>query len=306
MPEAPGRSLPRVLDLAARSAFHVARLEPVPGWYFGQWDRNDPRAWIRRSIWRLAHSRGYDGPVTTDWYSGLRFQHHLTGDISQCTYVDGRYEPNEMYAMSGLLKAGMTMIDVGANAGIFTLMAAALVGPSGAVHSFEPSPRDLERLRANVNLNHLANVAVHGEALGRRTAKAMLTVSAAARPGHNTMGDLPYEDDAGAGSVEVNVTTLDDFARTAGLTQMDLLKIDVEGSETAVIEGGRESLRKFRPAIVLEANEAALRKLGSSVTEMLRLVRELGYAVNVFGPSGRPEPVGGDRLSGENLLCLPA
>jgi len=52
----------------ARSAFHVGRLEPVPGWYFG-----------------------------------LRFNHHLLGDMCQCTYVDGRYEPNEMFEMSTLI-----------------------------------------------------------------------------------------------------------------------------------------------------------------------------------------------------------
>lgn len=257
-------------------------------------------------MWRIAQSRGYDGPVTTDWYFGLRFKHHLQGDMSQCTYVDGRYEPNEMFAMAQLIRPSMCVVDVGANAGIFTLMAARLAGPGGSVHAFEPSPRDRERLQANVALNALPNVSVHAMALGRAAGKAVLAVSAAAHPGHNTLGGFAYKEDARAYSVEVEVMSLDDFARSAGLTRLDLLKIDVEGSETAVLEGAQESLRKFRPVIVAEAADASLRQMGSSANELIALLRASGYDVKVFGLSGSPEPLVGDRLTGLNLLCTPA
>jgi len=297
--------LPKALDLLARSTFRVGRLEPVPGWQFGQWDHKDPLAWLRRSIWRLAQSGGYDGPVTTGWYLGMRFNHHLLGDMSQCTYVDGRYEPNEMHAISKLIGPGMTVVDVGANAGVFTLEAAKLVGAQGSVHAFEPSPRDRERLLANVSLNALANVHVHAEALGRATGKAVLAVSGSDHPGHNTIGGFSYAADARAYSVEVDVTSLDDFAAAQRLTRLDLLKIDVEGSETAVLQGARESLRRFRPAVVVEAYDPSLRQLGTSASELLQLLRDSGYELRVFGPSGRPEPLIGDELTGVNLLCLP-
>jgi FkbM family methyltransferase len=292
-----------VLDLAARSAFHVPRLEPVPGWYFGQWDRKDPGAWTRRLIWRLAQSRGYDGPVTTGWYFGLRFNHHLLGDISQCTYVDGRYEPNEMFAMSRLIGPGMCVVDVGANAGIFTLMAASLAGEGGSVHAFEPSPRDRERLLANVSINALKNVHVHSQALGREAGKATLEVAGSDHPGHNTIGGFAYSADTRAGSIEVDLMSLDDFAQ--GLTRLDLLKIDVEGSETSVLQGARETLRKFRPIIVAEAYDPSLRQLGTSASELLQLVRSYDYEIRVFGPSGTAEPLVDDKLTGVNVLCLP-
>ncbi len=305
MSEPPARPLPKMLDSLARSAFRVGRLEPVPGWSFGQWDRRDPRAWVRRSIWGLARARHYDGPVTTPWYFGLRFNHHLSGDMSRCTYVDGRYEPNEMFAMASLIGPGMCVVDVGANAGVFTLMAAKLVGAEGAVHAFEPSPRDRERLVANVSANGLTNVKVHAAAVGRGAGKAVLAVSGAEHPGHNTIGGFAYSSTVRAYSVEVDVTSLDEFAEANKLGRLDLLKIDVEGSETAVLEGGRESLRKFRPVIVAEASEASLRQLGSSVAELLQLLRAAGYEVRVFGPSGKAEPLIDDRLTGLNLLCLP-
>lgn len=292
-------------DMAARAAFHTGRLEPVPGWYFGQWDRRDPRAWARRALWRLARQRNYDGPITTSWYFGLRFNHHLSGDMSQCTYVDARYEPNEMYAVAQLIKPGTCFVDVGANAGIFTIMAARLAGEHGAVHAFEPSPRDRERLLANVALNRLTNVTVHGEALGSARSKAMLAVSGAERPGHNTIGGFMYADDAAAYSVEVEVTTLDEVAETAGLTRLDVMKIDVEGYETAVLHGGRATVERFRPVMLVEAQDESLRQAGSSATELLGFVRSFGYEVKVFGPTGVPEPIDGDRITGLNLLCVP-
>jgi FkbM family methyltransferase len=292
-----------MLALAARSAFQVPRLAPVPGWYFGQWNRKDPRAWTRRLIWRLAQSRGYDGPVTTDWYFGMRFNHHLLGDMSQCTFVDGRYEPNEMFEMSTLIRPGMCVVDVGANAGIFTLMAARLAGEGGSVHAFEPSPRDRARLLANVSTNGLTNVHVHAEALGRAAGKATLEVAGSDHPGHNTIGGFAYTADKRAGSIAVDVMSLDEFAR--GLGRLDLLKVDVEGSETAVLQGARESLRRFRPIIVIEAYDPALRQLGTSAAELLQLLRDSGYELRVFGPAGRPEPLIGDELTGVNLLCLP-
>ena len=299
------RPLPPALDRLARSAFRVPNLEPVPGWTFGQWNRKDPLAWVRRSICRVARARSYDGPVTTSWYLGQRFHHYLSGDMSQCTYVDARYEPNEMYAMSTLISRGMCVVDVGANAGVFTLLAASLVGPGGAVHAFEPSPRDRERLVANLAINGLTHAHVHPQALGRVTGKAMLAVAGAEHPGHNTIGGFAYGADAPAYSLEVDVTRLDEFAETEKLTRLDLLKIDVEGSETAVLQGARESLRRFRPAILVEAYDPALRQLGTSAAELLQLLRDSGYELRVFGPSGRPEPLVGGELTGVNLLCLP-
>ena len=138
--------------------------------------------------------------------------------MSQCTYVDGRYEPNEMYAMSKLISPGMRVVDVGANAGVFTLMAARLVGATGAVDAFEPSTRDRERLLANVSLNGLSNVKVHAEALGRASGKAVLAVAGPDHPGHNTIGGFAYSADARAYELEVDVTSLDDFATAQNLT----------------------------------------------------------------------------------------
>ena len=260
---------------------------------------------MRRVIWKVARARNYDGPVTTSWYFGLHFNHHLSGDMSQCTYIDGQYEPNELHALTEQIRQGMCVFDVGANAGVFTLVAAKLVGDGGIVHAFEPSPRDRERLLANVRLNRQSNVRVHAEALGGAAGKAILAVAGAEHPGHNTIGGFAYSDDAAAYSVEVDVTTLDEIVAREGLNRLDILKIDVEGAETAVLLGAKAALGRFRPIILVEAQDASLRQAGSSVSELLGLLRAQDYEIKVFGPSGIPEPITGDQVIGLNLLCLP-
>jgi FkbM family methyltransferase len=243
--------------------------------------------------------------VTTKWYSGLKLNHHLVGDISFCTYVDGRYEPNEMYAMANLLRSGMCFIDVGANEGIFTLLAAAAVGPTGTVHAFEPSPRERARLSSNLALNGLHNVRVHPIALGSSRRTASLSVSDQEHPGHNTLGGFGYRETSHAYSVEVAVEALDDVVEREGLDRVDLIKIDVEGSETAVLRGAGDTLRKFRPVIIVEAQETSLREMGSSVQELVDIIQGHGYDVRSSGSAGLPLPVTEGESASLNLICSP-
>jgi FkbM family methyltransferase len=284
------RPLPPGVNFLAERIFALPRLEPARDWKFGQWDEKDPRANVRHRLWWWAHNRGYDGPVTTSWYLGTKVNHHLAGDISFCTFVDGRYEPNEMYSIAEHLREGMTFVDVGANEGIFTLLAAAKVGPTGAVHAFEPSPREQSRLRANVDLNRFGQVVVHPMALGHEPGTATLNVAGADHPGHNTLGGFSYAETAPT-AVQVQVDTLDRVVERSGLKRIDLIKIDVEGSETAVVQGAAQTLERFRPVIVIEAFEPSLEKMGSSVRELLDVIRSHRY------DAGDPESL--------NVVCRP-
>lgn len=277
----------------------------MPDWKFGDWNTSDPRAQFRQRLWWWAHRHGYDGPVTTDWYLGLRWNHHLMGDFSFCTYVDGRYEPNEMFSVANLLKPGMSFVDIGAHEGIFSLLAAVAVGPDGAVHAFEPSPRERARLAANITLNRLENVHVHPVALGETSHTATLLVSDAEHPGHNTLGAFSHRETTHAYSVDVNVETLDRFVEQLAIERIDLMKLDVEGSESAVLKGAATTLNSFRPVLILEAQQTALERMGSSVEELLRLLASHGYRIETFGR--RPKVVQRPSdIDSVNLICRPA
>lgn len=244
--------------------------------------------------------------MTTEWYFRLKFNHHFSGDLSFCTYVNGRYEPNEMYAAANILRPGMSFVDVGANEGLFTLLASAVVGSSGAVHAFEPSPRERSRLESNIELNGLTNVHVHPVALGSEQQIGSLRVSNQEHPGQSTLGGFSYRETAEVYSVEVPVETLDHVVESERIDRIDLIKIDVEGSETAVLRGARESVRRFRPMIIVEAQETSLRQMGSSTLELMDLIRGFGYLIQAFGSAGDPEPVSGSAVQSVNLICGPA
>jgi FkbM family methyltransferase len=296
----------RLLGFLARRSFRLGRLEPDGEWRFGAWNRRFPLAWARRLLWGLARRLHFDGPVVTPWFAGLRFQHHLVGDISRCTFIDGRYEPNEMSAVAARLRPGMCVLDIGAHEGLYTLLAARLVSPGGTVHAFEPSPRERARLLENIALNQLANVQVHEAAVGDAAGTAVLHVAGADYAGHNTMGAFGFATTTLEAAVEVEVVSLDRFASEHALPRVDLMKIDVEGSETSVLRGARTLIRTHRPVILVEAQDATLGPAGSSVGELVGILQAEGYRVLPFGADGLPAPLG-DQLGGSlNLLCVDA
>jgi FkbM family methyltransferase len=176
-----------------------------------------------------------------------------TGDlIGSVLAVSGVWEPHVTALFRRLLSAGDVCIDVGANIGYFTLLAARLVGPSGHVYAFEPGPRAYPALRANLELNGATNVTVIEAAAGEAEGEALLSAPA---PGNLASASLRR---SGPGSTVVPVRRIDSAVRADDLARVRLVKIDVEGYEIEVLKG-LEGLFEAgaRPAIVVEVNPAA-------------------------------------------------
>lgn len=173
------------------------------------------------------------------------------------------------------------MFDVGAHIGYYTLLFSRLVGPEGRVVAFEPSPRNLPVLRWHVARNGCANVQVEAVAVSDETGAARF----AAGTGSGT-GRL-----AESGTVEVRTIRLDDYV-DAGGPMPDVLKIDVEGAELAVLRGAVGVLRDARPAILLSTHGADVHRA------CIGLLREHGYELTPV--------LGGDVERAPELLCMPA
>lgn len=140
--------------------------------------------------------------------------------------------------------SGQTVIDLGANLGIFAARAARLVGPMGRVIAVEPHPDNFRRLLGNAARNGLAWLDCVQAAAGDREGEAPLFV-------HDRGGNHSLVRGTGK-SVPVRVRTVDGIVRELGLTRVDFLKIDIEGAVTAALRGARETIRRFRPRIALE------------------------------------------------------
>src|SRR5262252_2322591 len=130
-------------------------LHPIPGWttYWGVDNRSEPFRRARAEIWSSLKK-----PVLMRWLADLTVMIWPGNELSRVLFLTGTFEPNELTWMSRTLTKGMTVIDIGAQMGMYTLTAAKLVGESGVVVAVEPSSREFQRLTFHVTVNDLRNV----------------------------------------------------------------------------------------------------------------------------------------------------
>lgn len=163
------------------------------------------------------------------------------------------FEVNERRFLLRFLAAGMTVLDVGANAGLYSMLASKSVGASGHVVSFEPSPRERARLEGHLRLNRCRNVTVEPVALGDATGEAELFVVEGHEIGCNSIH--PAEGISGH-RVRVPVRRLDDYVAGGRFARVDLVKMDIEGAELSALRGAESMFRSARPVLLCEIEEA--------------------------------------------------
>ncbi len=203
----------------------------------------------------------------------------------------GSYEPELVNLFKRALKPGMTVLDIGANIGYFSVLAAGLVGNSGQVHAFEPDATCFARLKKN--LAALPWAQAHSIAVGDQAGTARFHYS---KKGDETgWGSLLLgEDNACAQETLVPVMSLDAWACGQAIRRVDFIKMDVEGAEYRALKGAEALLYKHRPVIVAELNEVCLRRDHREPTDVLSLLRTAGYNTFSFndGVLGIPQDRG--------------
>lgn len=204
---------------------------------------------------------------------GYRLTLDLADFIQRSIYL-GTFEPIESRWVRAYLKPGMTVVDVGANVGYYTFLAASLVGPTGRVYAFEPSPYAFERLAEAVRLNGIPHITAIQSGLGEVRGKVRLFLPEQA--GNHTPSMLA----SGMGRpIDVSVQTLDEYVVNEELNGIDLLKIDVEGFEPQVIRGAQQLLREHKVrAILCEFNTYWLGRNHCSPRELYQTIVDFGFA----------------------------
>lgn len=166
--------------------------------------------------------------------------------------VRGALEPSVQEALRRNVAPGMTVYDIGANLGFFTLVAARLAGPAGRVIAFEPVPESAEFARETARLNGLRQIRVDGRAVSDRTGRARFLQTAEASWSH--LADRGPHRDTQI-TRDVWTVALDDAVGAGELPPPDVVKVDVEGSELAVIRGMSRILERRRPVVICEVHE---------------------------------------------------
>jgi len=291
--------------LALASSLAVLRpLVPYPAWRFDADLWNPDLAFqTRRAVWDELRVRG-GGEIEVNWHGGVRIRLQMGNDSSGQVFIAGCLDPNEFAFLDRMLEPGMTVIDAGANEGVYSVFAARKVGAEGTLWAFEPSPREMVRLRDNLALNGLT-ARLFSCALADIAGEAELRLAETEHAGHNTLGGFAYAGVGGAGALRVELQRLDDIVAREGLERLDLLKADVEGAELRLFRGAEATLRRFRPVLLFEASENSLRHQGASRHDLLGYLDGLGYQPWIFDSrTGLPveAPVG---TFADNMLAIP-
>jgi len=213
-----------------------------------------------RDMWRRACRDGQENPTDHPNGSVLRSV-RIAGGTMVCvperldaltTYVLLEQEDwfeDEIRFVRRVLEPGMRCVDVGASYGLYTLACAAAVGPEGRVWSFEPTPDVASALASSIDANGFENIVLLRTALADEPGTASLVVHRDSEHNHIVGGA-----DAGLRVEIVDVGRLDEVARGEGIEAVDLVKLDAEGAETAILEGGAAFFERESPLVLFEFN----------------------------------------------------
>lgn len=221
-------------------------------------------------------------------------------DFCSDSIFAGRFECSECRFVERFLQPGMTVLDVGAHHGFYTLLASTKVGATGKVITFEPSPRERIRLVRHLRLNHRTNVTVLPWALAEHDGYENLNVVAGRDTGCNSLRP-PFVSEP-TYLVQVEGKSLDSCIPAT--TQVDFMKMDVEGAELGVLRGATQLLtRRPRPVILCEVSDTRTRPWGYSSGEIVDYLAKLEFRWFGIDTAGRVIDV---PSSGEgNLLAIP-
>jgi len=209
----------------------------------------------------------------------VRFECDLTDKVTREIYYAG-FDRKDCRILKRLVKPGAVILDVGANVGYFSLLCAKWILGRGAVHAFEPFPKTVRRFERNVELNPGLQPVVH---LHRSALSDFIGTMGMKVPDQGNQG-CNFLNATGGSSVDV--TTLDSFCEKEQLSRIDIIKIDVEGSEIALLRGAEETIRRFRPVLMVEVNPSTLKNFGKTPADLIQAIARHGYRLHYAGRAG--------------------
>ena len=198
----------------------------------------------------------------------------------------GTFEIKETDYVARSVEPGWVSLDVGACFGWYTVLLSQLAGERGAVHAFEPVGPNRECLEANLALNACRNVIVNTVALGENAGRLPMFL-----PRHGVSASLrPHGALASCERIETEVTTLDAYVAAAGISRVDFLKADIEGGELPLLRGGLDTLRKFKPMLMLDVQAHSTELFVSEPEDIFTLLAGLGYVAYTIASNGTLQP----------------
>lgn len=240
-----------------------------------------------------------DYTLTINAGSVPSFKMYLDKDFTSDRFIlesiqaGSSYETDVTNIMVRALKPGDCMFDVGANVGYFSLMAAALVGPTGKVLAFEPGENNLPRLKDNIKLNKFDNIDVIEKPAWSHQTELMFWLNH-----DNSGGDALWDPGLWPGNPKSRAVPISRMLKTTTLDRVYLqpprvIKLDIEGAEYHVMVGAFGLLNTHKPPFVIaEWNAFAFAQMDCSGNDLRRLMRRHGYDMFLIdGTGAKPQRV---------------
>ncbi len=175
-----------------------------------------------------------------------------------------------------LARKGNIVFDIGANIGETALRLSRLIEPGGCVFAFEPDALNYSKADYNIKLNRVDNIRLVNVGLGTVNKSVKLYTVYDINRGMNRIlddDDVPFE------YSEIQIMALDDFVSENAITQIDLIKIDVEGYEMEVLKGAIKSIGKYKPVIFAEIDDFYLQQHHSSASRLVQWLESFNYRI---------------------------
>jgi FkbM family methyltransferase len=219
--------------------------------------------------------------------------------------IYNEFERMETRFVERLLRPGMTVIDVGAHHGLYTLLASKRVGRKGRVIAFEPSPRECRRLKKHLRWNRCSNVQLMPCAVGEEAGETDFYLVEGSQDWCNSL--RPPAVGEATKTMRVSVRRLDDALEELDVSRVDFIKLDVEGAELTVLYGVmRLLLRESRPAILAEVQDNRTLPWGYAARDIIQFMIRMDYRWFAIAAKGALLPICCDQESYDaNLVALP-
>ena len=257
---------------------------------------------------RKLHSRSPRVLLINDFDTTLSFYCELDEHMGSQIFWRGSYSGSQLILLDRLLAPHMVFVDVGANHGELTVFAAKRL-TEGKVIAFEPVSVLFQKLERNININNFTNVQLIQKGLSDKSFKSTIyTREGSFEDGtkHEGLPTLyPTITRSQIGEV-IEITYLDQFVESENVTRIDVIKLDVEGAELAVLKGATKTIRRFNPTILMEVNEETSQAAGYPARALLDYLSEMGYRFEEILYDGSTQPIVSEQLSNfQNIVCWP-
>jgi FkbM family methyltransferase len=236
---------------------------------------------LKGQVWRVIVSLKGDFMHTFKLRDGSQFEYPFNSAVGANLFV-GKFEEVEVNWFCQTVQPGDIVLDVGANGGLYTLLASKLVGSNGHVYAFEPGERELNLLRNNISRNNLSNVTVVDKAVSDKKSSSNFVVSQDGAMNSLARNTHMYQEVID--NVVVETISLDDFVEDCGISKVNVVKVDVEGAEHLVLRGMKKLLSTSpQVKILFECSDSTASGFDYSAQSLLRDLKKDNLEISFIG-----------------------